>query len=275
MSRRVAIVLTIVQLPRSLIWPRRSSRGHSRAVSGILSGSRGRLGVQWPLIILAVIFLILVRVAVIQLMLWSLSCRLSCRRVRLMSWGSSRAVHGRSRREVRNHDWRATDAVWGQPWPRNATGRMNVLSLSCGLVRRMRFGYASSIPLVVVRSAHRDVWSREAAVAAHEQWIFTMPICRSGWRVRSVGCCRPSSLGLDVSWSPSSLQWMLRTALAQLQARCRVLPCGWRCAMDGGRLLRLVHAVAQGKFVTGPAEWARRAVRAWLSVVQTSVGVAE
>lgn len=69
--------------------------------------------------------------------------------------------------------------------------------------------------------------------------------------------------------------WMLRTALAQLQARCRVLPCGWRCAMDGGRLLRLVHAVAQGKFVTGPAEWDRRAVRAWLSVVQTSVGVAE
>lgn len=45
--------------------------------------------------------------------------------------------------------------------------------------------------------------------------------------------------------------------------------------MDGGRLLRLVHAVAQGKFVTGPAEWARRAVRAWISVVQTSVGVAE
>lgn len=68
---------------------------------------------------------------------------------------------------------------------------------------------------------------------------------------------------------------MLRTALAQLQARCRVLPCGGRCAMDGGRLLRLVHAVAQGKFVTDPAEWARRAVRAWLSVVQTSVGVAE
>lgn len=44
-----------------------------------------------------------------------------------------------------------------------------------------------------------------------------MPICRSGWRVRSVGCCRPSSLGLDVSWFTSSLQWML----AQRSRSCR------------------------------------------------------